>query len=74
MCIKLRTDDDYADDSSSTNEDTTYNTRTREGSHVELGLVLDRVVCLLWTLFCLSNSISFYKHINYCRVLSDDDL
>jgi hypothetical protein len=54
--IKLRqrwTDDDYADGGSSDNEDTVYDTRTQEGSHVEQGPVLDRVVCCLLTLFLL---------------------
>jgi hypothetical protein len=54
--IKLRqrwTDDDYADGGSSDNEDTVYDTRTQEGSHVEQGPVLDRVVCCLLTLFPL---------------------
>jgi hypothetical protein len=52
--IKLRerwTNDDYAEGGSSVNEDTTHDTRTREGSHVELGPVLDHVVCFLSTLY-----------------------
>jgi hypothetical protein len=39
------------DGGSSTNEDTPYDTRTQEESHVELGPVRDRVVCFLLTLF-----------------------
>jgi hypothetical protein len=61
--IKLRqrwTDDDYADGGSSDDEDTVYDMHTREGSHVEQGPVLDRVVCCLPTLFCLCNDVSFY--------------
>jgi hypothetical protein len=54
------TDDDYTDGGSSSDEDTVYDTRTREGSHVEQGPVLDRVVCYLPTLFCLCNDVSFY--------------
>jgi hypothetical protein len=59
-CIKLRqrwTDDDYADDGSSNDEDTIYDTRTWEGSHVEQGPVLDRVVCCLVTLFRFCNEM-----------------
>ena len=62
-CIKLRqrwTDDDYTDDGFSDNEDTVYDTRTREGSHVEQGLVLDRVICYLLTPFRFYNDVSFY--------------
>jgi hypothetical protein len=54
------TDDDYVDGESSSDEDTVYNTRTREGSHVEQGPVLDHVVCCLPTLFCFCNDASFY--------------
>jgi hypothetical protein len=39
---------------------TLYDTCTREGSHVEQGPILDRVVCCLPTLFCLCNDVSFY--------------
>jgi hypothetical protein len=63
MRIKLRqhwTDDDYADGGSFDDKDTVYDTRTREGSHVEHGLILDRVVCCLSTLFHLCNDVSFY--------------
>jgi hypothetical protein len=62
-CIKLRqcwTNDDYADGGSSDDEDTMYDTRTREGSHVEQGHILDRVVCYLLTLFRFCNNVSFY--------------
>jgi hypothetical protein len=48
--IKLRqcwTDDDYTGDGTSNNEDTVYDMRTQEGSHVEQGPVLNRVVCYL---------------------------
>jgi hypothetical protein len=58
--IKLRqrwTDNDYADDGSSDDEDTIYDTRTQEGSHVEQGPVLDRVVCCLVTLFRFCNEM-----------------
>jgi hypothetical protein len=41
------TDDDYADGGSSDDEDTMYNTRTWEGSHVVLGPVLDCVYAVL---------------------------
>jgi hypothetical protein len=41
------TDDDYADGGSSDDEDTMYNTRTWEGSHVVLGPVLDSVYAVL---------------------------
>jgi hypothetical protein len=61
--IKLRqrwTDDDYADDGSSDNEDTVYETRIWEGSHVEQGPILNRVVCCLPTLFRFCNEVSFY--------------
>jgi hypothetical protein len=54
--IKLRqrwTNDDYADGGSSSDEDTVYDTRTREGSYVEQGPIPDRVVCRLPTLFLL---------------------
>jgi hypothetical protein len=52
--IKLHqrgTDDDYVKCGSSTDKDTTYDTHTREGSHVELAPVLDPVVCFLSTLY-----------------------
>jgi hypothetical protein len=61
--IKLHqrwTDDDYADGGSSDDEDTVYDTRTQEGSHVEQGPVLEHVVCCLSTLFRLCNDVSFY--------------
>jgi hypothetical protein len=51
------TDDDYADSGSSNDEDTVYNTRTREGSHVEQGPILNHVVCCLSTLFHLCNDV-----------------
>jgi hypothetical protein len=37
-----------------------YDTPTQESSHVEQGLILDRVVCCLPTHFCLCNDVSFY--------------
>jgi hypothetical protein len=52
-CIKLRqrwTNDDYTDGGSSDDEDTVYDARTREGSTIEQGPVLDHVVCY-WQLF-----------------------
>jgi hypothetical protein len=61
--IKLHqrwTDDDYVDDGSSDDEDTVYDMRTREDSHVEQGPVLDRVICYLLTPFCFCNNVSFY--------------
>jgi hypothetical protein len=61
--IKLRrrwTDDDYVDGGSPDDEDTIYDTHTQEGSHVELGPILDCVVCFLLTLFRFSNDVSFY--------------
>jgi hypothetical protein len=61
--VKLRqlwTNDDYADGRSSDDENTVYDTCTREGSHVEQGPILDRVVCYLLTLFCFCNDVSFY--------------
>jgi hypothetical protein len=60
--VKLRqrwTDEDYADGGSSDDEDTMYDMRTQEGSHVEQGPVLDRVVCCLPTLFRFCNTVSF---------------
>jgi hypothetical protein len=45
-CIKLCQrwiDDDYVNGGSSDDEDTIYDTRSRKGSHVELGPVLDHV-------------------------------
>jgi hypothetical protein len=63
MRVNLRqrwTDENYADSGSSDDEDTVYDTRTWEGSHVEQGPVLDHVVCRLPTLFCFCNDISFY--------------
>jgi hypothetical protein len=41
------TQDDYADIASSDDENTTYDVRGREGQAVELGPILDRVVCSL---------------------------
>jgi hypothetical protein len=61
--VKLRqrwTDEDYVDSGSSNNEDTVYDMHTQEGSHVEQGLILDRVVCCLLTLFRFCNNVSFY--------------
>jgi hypothetical protein len=61
--IKLRqrwTDGDYADGGSSDDEDTVYDMRPREGSHVEQGPVLNRVICCLLTLFHLCKDVSFY--------------
>jgi hypothetical protein len=60
--IKLRqrwTDDDYVDVGSSIDEDTTNDTRTQDSSHVELGPVLDRVVCFLSTLYGFSGHCFF---------------
>jgi hypothetical protein len=48
-CNLCWTNDDYADGGSFDDEDTIYDTRTQEGSHVEQGPVLNCVVC--WTLF-----------------------
>jgi hypothetical protein len=51
--IKLHqrwTDEDYMDVGSSGDEDTPYDTRTQDGSHVELGSILDHVVCFLATM------------------------
>jgi hypothetical protein len=61
--IKLRqrwTDDDYADGGFSDDDNTIYDMCTQEGSHVELGPILDRVVCFLPTLFCFFSAFSFY--------------
>jgi hypothetical protein len=63
MHIKLRqrwTNDDYANGGSSDDEDTVYDTRTREGSHVEMGPVLHLVVCCMPNLFRFCNDVSFY--------------
>lgn len=76
-CIKLRqcwTDDNYVDGGLSDDEDTVYDMRTQEGSHVEQGPILDRVVCCLLTLFRLCNDVSFYSNIDCCRVFNVDDL
>jgi hypothetical protein len=53
-------DDDYAEGGSSTDEDTAYDTHTLEGSHVELGPILDRVVCFLSTLYRFFKRCFFY--------------
>jgi hypothetical protein len=60
LIMYARADDNYIDDGSSDDEDTMYDTRTREGLHVEQGPVLDRVVCCLLTLFRYCNDVSFY--------------
>jgi hypothetical protein len=63
MHVKLRqrwTDDNYVDGGSANDEDTMYDTRTWEGSHVEQGPVLDCVVCYLLTLFRFYNDVSCY--------------
>jgi hypothetical protein len=62
--IKLRqrwANEDYVNVGSSEDEDTLYDTRTRDGSHVETGLVLDHVVCFLSILYML------FKHCFLCR-------
>jgi hypothetical protein len=61
--VKLRqcwTDEDYTEGRSFDDEDTVYDTRTWEGSHVEQGPILDRVVCCLPTLFRFCTNVSFY--------------
>jgi hypothetical protein len=66
--IKLRqrwTNDDYVDGGSSDDEDTMYDTRTREGSHVEQGPILDRVVC------CLSTFSAFVMMFHSIEILMD---
>jgi hypothetical protein len=68
------TDDDYANGGSSDDEDTIYDARTREGSHVEQGPVLNRVVCYLATLFRFCNDVSFYSNMDCCSVSNADDL
>jgi hypothetical protein len=50
------TNDGYANVGSFTDEDTTHDTRTQEGSHVEMGSVLERVGCFLSTLY------DFFEH------------
>jgi hypothetical protein len=75
--IKLRqywTDDDYVDGGSSDDEDTVYDARTREGSTIEQGPILDCVVCYLITLFYFYNDDCFYSNMDYCRVSNVDDL
>jgi hypothetical protein len=59
--IKLRqryTDDDYTDVGSSTNEDTTYDTRTWEGSHVELAPLLTAWYASCWLFKAFRNIVS----------------
>jgi hypothetical protein len=68
------TNDDYADGGSSNNEDTVYDAHTREGSTIEQGPILDRVVCYLATLLCFYNDVSFYSNMDCCRVSNADDL
>jgi hypothetical protein len=50
----------YADGGSSTDEDTPYDTHTRKGSHVEVGLLLTMwfTSCRLFSAFL--NVVSFY--------------
>jgi hypothetical protein len=67
------TDDDYAS-VGSTKEDTTYDTHTREGSYVELGPILDHVLCFLSTLYNFLECCFFMLHIDYCMVLRSDNL
>jgi hypothetical protein len=77
MCIKLQqrwTNVNYADGGSSDDEDNIYDACTRQGSTVELGPVIDRVVCYLATLFCFCNDVSFYSNMDYCRVSNANDL
>jgi hypothetical protein len=49
---------------SSTDEDTTYDTGTQEGSHVEVGPILDRVVCFLSTLYDFLEHLFLYVNIS----------
>jgi hypothetical protein len=77
MWIKLHqrwTDDDYTDVGSSADEDTPYDMRTWEGSHVELGPVLDHVVCFVSTLYDFCDIVSLCQHIDCSRMMRSDDL
>lgn len=59
------TQDDYADIDSSDDDNTAYDIRTREGSQVELGPVLDRVVSATQVTMCMLTTEIVFQTMLY---------